>query len=92
MSMRLKSRLVRLERAGARAAGYRPLKFRYGSLKRLPRDYTGERHDEITKSLGPDSSGREWFEFEERPGPAPPQPPSAEHIINIEIVDPEDER
>jgi hypothetical protein len=92
MSFHLKLRLVRLERAEAKAAGYRPFKFRYGHLKRLPPDYSGERHVAIAQTLRPDSTGKEWFEFEERPGPAPPEPPSAERIMNILHVAPEEGR
>jgi hypothetical protein len=91
MSFRLKSRLVRLERAEVKVAALKPFKLRLGDLKRLPRDYTGERHVEIVKQLPPRSPIGEWFEFEERPGPAPPEPPSEDRIIEVHFVSPGDE-
>jgi hypothetical protein len=62
---------------------------RIGHLKRLPREYSGERHVEIVKRLPPRSPLGEWVEFEERPGAAPPQF-SAERIINVCFVSPEE--
>jgi hypothetical protein len=48
-----------------------PVMVRYGWLKPLPKDFTGERHTVTVKreSTGPNT---EWCSFEERPGPAPP--------------------
>jgi hypothetical protein len=43
-----------------------------GHLKRLPPEYKGERHIVIAKQL-PNIGGQEWVEYEERPGPEPPQ-------------------
>ena len=63
------SRLVRLE---AQAKASRPFQLRYGWLKPLPKDYTGERHVVIVKRQPTTSSGCEWCESEERPGPVPP--------------------
>ena len=62
--------LARLERLESRAAVFRRLKVRFGNLRRLPRDYKGERHLVIAKHL-PSRSGQEWVEFEEAPGPDP---------------------
>jgi hypothetical protein len=50
------------------------LEVRYGYIRRLPKDYQGERHVEIAKYL-PDQDGEKWVEFEEVPGPAPIEPP-----------------
>jgi hypothetical protein len=62
--------LARLERLEFRAAVSRKLKTRFGNLRRLPRDYTGERHLVIAKHP-PSRFGQEWVEFEEVPGPDP---------------------
>jgi hypothetical protein len=40
-------------------------------LKTLPADYIGPRHTVTVKQLATDSDGHEWFQWEERPGPAP---------------------
>ena len=56
------------------APAIRPVKVRFGNLRRLPEDYKGERHWKIVKHL-PDRNGQEWVEFEEVPGPAPSAPP-----------------
>ena len=46
----------------------------YGWLATLPADYVGERHI-VTVSREPTISPRlEWYEWEERPGPAPSVP------------------
>ncbi len=86
MSSRLKSRLVRLERI--EAVSRLVIRIRIGAVKRLPREYTGERHLVVVKQLPPRSPGHEWVEFEERPGPEPEQPsgPPDEHIVNICVV------
>ncbi|MGO9242751.1 MAG: hypothetical protein ACLQBJ_18265 [Bryobacteraceae bacterium] len=85
MSMRLKSRLVRLERI--EAASRLVIRIRIGEVKRLPPEYTGERHLVVVKQLPPNSYGLELVEFEERPGLAPQRSsgPSNERIININI-------
>jgi hypothetical protein len=52
---------------------------RFGHLKRLPPDYTGERHVVVAREL-PAQDGQEWVEFEEVPGPDPnPLEPSRYH-------------
>ncbi len=83
MSMRLKSRLVRLE--GIEAASR--LRIRIGKVKRLPPEYTGERHLAVVKQLPPNSYGLEQVEFEERPGLEPQRSsgPSNERIVYINI-------
>ena len=86
----LNSRLDRLERVQAQASSFRSFQIRLGHVKRLPRDYTGERHIEIVKRLPPMSPIGEWVEFEERPGPAQPEPPSEERILNIYFIGPEE--
>jgi hypothetical protein len=68
----LRYRLARLE------AALKPLEnapgLRIGILRQLPADYEGERHIAITR-LGERDGDRQWCDFEERPGPAPPGPP-----------------
>ena len=82
--------LTRLERLESRtyAARHR-VKSRMGRLKRLPPEYKGERHIAIAKQL-PNIGGQEWVEYEERPGPEPPQNGNAstEDIIDIVFVAP----
>src|SRR5436309_839299 len=51
-------------------AGQHHFKFRFGNLKRLPPEYTGERHVVISKHL-PNEGDRERVEFEEVRGPDP---------------------
>jgi hypothetical protein len=69
MNARMLSRLKRLETH----PGLHPrCEYRIGLLKRLPEDYVGERHVVIVEKEGTSSSGTEWCEFEERPGPPPP--------------------
>jgi hypothetical protein len=43
--------------------------FRYGWLKRLPKEYIGECHTVIEKRQPTGSPRFEWCEFEERAGP-----------------------
>jgi hypothetical protein len=74
-------------KSGAPAS--RPVKVRFGNLRRLPKDYKGERHWKIVKHL-PDRNGQEWVEFEEVPGPAPSAPPEpgVANYLNIGLVGP----
>ena len=44
---------------------------RYGWLKHLPADFTGERHVAIIKREPTNRPNIEWCEFEERMGPPP---------------------
>jgi hypothetical protein len=71
----------------ASAPAIRPVKVRFGNLRRLPEDYRGERHRKIVKHL-PDRNGQEWVEFEEVPGPAPSAPPEpgVAHYLNVFLV------
>ena len=92
--MRAKTRaglLTRLERLECRvAASDHTVKLRFGHLKRLPRDYQGERHVIITREL-PKQGDQEWVEFEEVPGPDPdpPRDPTrgSPHRIDIMFVE-----
>jgi hypothetical protein len=67
MRAALRSRLERLEVV---VEPRKPQLVRSGYLKTLPADYVGERHVVIVKRE-PSGNG-EWCEFEERPGPVPP--------------------
>jgi hypothetical protein len=58
-----------------------PPKLRYGAIKPLPTDYTGERHVVIVKCEPTTSPKVERCEFEERPGPAPPN--SDDGSVNV---------
>jgi hypothetical protein len=69
MKSSFKTRLMRLE---ARAVVSRMPPFRTGYLTCLPADFVGERHIVILSREITDSPSREWCDFEERPGPAPP--------------------
>jgi hypothetical protein len=68
MRSTLQARVAKLETQRQLAA---PIIFRYGWLKPLPSDYVGERHVVIIKRERTDSSNKEWYHFEERPGPGP---------------------
>ena len=71
--------LKRLERLESRSAACsRTIRFRFGNLKRLPRDYHGERHIIVTREL-PKRGDREWVEFEEVPWPDPDPPQRRTH-------------
>jgi hypothetical protein len=61
----------RLERLEARTEPERLTCFRYGWLKRLPQDFSGERHVVMLKREPVGSARAQWCEFEERAGPAP---------------------
>lgn len=83
--------LARLERLELLAVGVPEIKLRFGDLRRLPKDYKGERHVVIAKHL-PKQGDREWVEYEEVPGPDPS--PNEEHgqvgprYIDVIFVDP----
>ena len=63
----------RIERLEARTKASEPFMLRTGYLTHLPEDFTGERHVVVVKREPiAGSKYREWCEFEERPGPAPP--------------------
>ena len=61
-------RLRKIEDVLAPPGGGGPMRVRYGHLKQLPADYTGERHTVIT-NLRAQTPNREWYDFEGRPGP-----------------------
>ena len=66
--------LTRLERLECRLAPPdQRIKLRLGHLKRLPREYQGERHVIVAREL-PKQGDQEWVEFEEVPGPDPDPP------------------
>jgi len=65
------ARLNRLEQIEARIA-YKPPVLVMGNLRRLPRDYVGEKHVvELNRRPSQTWPGRFDCEFEERPGPEP---------------------
>ena len=70
----MKSKLLhRLELLEARMAPLvAPPFFRYGWLRRLPKDFIGEKHRVMVKRSPTGSPNFEWCEWEERPGPLPP--------------------
>jgi hypothetical protein len=91
MKAALRSRLERLEVKGDPK---KPPLFRAGYLKTLPADYVGERHVVIVKREPPVPPGTvEWCEFEERPGPAPPDVQEEEcttiRIVYRDLVNPQ---
>ena len=53
------------------ASALPPVAFRYGSLKRLPSDASGERHVVVSKREPTSLPNVQRCEFEERVGPAP---------------------
>lgn len=69
MRAALLSRLEKLEAATWVGA---PCIFRSGWLQPLPSEFTGEKHVVIVRSEPTTSPNMELCEFEERPGPAPP--------------------
>ena len=70
-----RSLLTRLERLEAILAPKQVPMLCYGWLATLPADYSGERHIVIVKQEPTGSPHFEWYEWEERPGPAPSVPP-----------------
>ena len=59
MKAGLISRLQRLE--GRALVTSQPYTMRFGPLRRLPREYVGERHVAIVKQLPSDTAGHEWY-------------------------------
>jgi hypothetical protein len=91
MRAALRSRLERLEVV---VAPKKPQRFRSGVLKTLPKEYVGERHVAIVKREPSGATGHdEWCEFEERPGPAPPDAQEEEcttiYIVYRDLVNPQ---
>jgi hypothetical protein len=62
--------LHRLEKLEARTESEKLPFLRYGWLKPLPQEFSGERHVVIVKREPTGSPRVEWCEFEERAGPA----------------------
>ena len=60
--------------AGGAARSGKPLRLRYGWLRRLPDEFVGARHVVIVKRRPTKLPNIEWCEFEERAGPAPAGP------------------
>jgi hypothetical protein len=86
MTCALIARLARLEsRVTSAECG---VTVRFGHLKRLPPQYTGERHVIVAREL-PKQSDQDWGEFEEVPGPEPEAPQiigrGARHPIAIRL-------
>jgi hypothetical protein len=78
----------------SRAPFQPPIHFRFGNLRRLPKDHHGERHIEIAQCL-PARNGQEWVEFAEVPGPRPSQQPLDPRLptyLNVIFVEPYPER
>jgi hypothetical protein len=70
----LAARLKRLEQIEARIVWKAPVLV-MGNLRRLPRDYVGEKHVvELNRRPSNTWPGRFDCEFEERPGPEPRKP------------------
>jgi hypothetical protein len=68
MKAALLARLAKLEN---RPEIHEPAVMRYGWLKPLPADFTGERHIAIIKREPTNRPNIEWCQFEERVGPSP---------------------
>jgi hypothetical protein len=68
-----------------------PIKLRLGHLKRLPREYQGERHVIVAREL-PKQGDQEWVEYEEVPGPDPDPPQQLDRgmprRLNVMFVEP----
>ena len=69
MNTRLRFRLERLEARRQRA---RQSKIRVGIVRVLPYDFVGERHIVPVEPGAPGRPAGATYDFEERPGPAPP--------------------
>jgi len=83
--------LTRLERLECRViAAHQRFRILYGHLKRLPREYQGERHVVVARQL-PSQGDQEWVEFEELPGPDPNPPerpePGTPTSFNVVFVE-----
>jgi hypothetical protein len=63
-----------------------PLQVRFGKLRRLPKDYQGERHIVVTQCL-PDQNDQKWVEFAEVAGSSPPSLPQASQLARcLDVV------
>jgi len=89
----LNRRLRRLEEQLRPIVAERQITVQCGNLRRLPADYSGQRHVVTTKHPPADSTGRIWFEWEERPGPEPKSDadgPDDPHVIRVCFVEAKD--
>ena len=83
----LASRLARLERMEVRTSGRCGRIVQLGRvIKRLPADFVGPRHLVAVNQLPPDSGGHPWFEWEERPEPAPAGDQNDERVLKVSFV------
>ena len=87
MSFRLKARLAKLEVARVLQVESR-LVIQIGRLKKLPKDYQGERHVATVAGPGRDPANPR-FRFEERPGPEPPSNDTNTRVMKVCLVSPE---
>jgi hypothetical protein len=71
--------LARLERLELAATPIPQVCLQYGWLRKLPRDYQGERHIEIVKRLSI-QEGLEWVKAEGAPGPPNTVPAAAKGL------------
>ena len=88
MNTRLRTRLAKLEFTRAIQREKRVV-IRFGTLKRLPADYQGERHVATIAGPGCDPAHPDYYEFEERPGPDPRPAETAgtgERVITVHFV------
>jgi hypothetical protein len=88
MNTRIRARLAKLELTRTLQAEKR-LVIRFGTLKRLPADYQGERHVATIAGLGSDPAHPDCYEFEERPGPDPRPAETAgtgERVLTVHFV------
>ena len=80
----MKSKLLaRLERLETKVPVGAPKLFQYGWINRLPADLEGERHVVVVKREPTGSPNIEWCEFEERPGPLPPNSTSSNFAVYL---------
>ena len=88
MNTRIRTRLAKLELTRTVQAEKR-LVIRFGTLKRLPADYQGERHVATIAGPGCDPEHPDCYEFEERPGSDPCPAETAgigERVITVHFV------
>ena len=84
MKAALLKRVQRLEEV--RVVACNPPEFQVGYLKKLPADYTGERHI-VTVGRDPDGT----YHWEERPGPEPNDQRSAVPPFRVVLTSPEED-
>jgi hypothetical protein len=82
----LAARLKRLEQIETRIV-WKPPVLVMGNLRRLPRDYIGEKHVvELNRRPSPVWPGSFNCEFEERPGPEPRKPDKLTSEMHVYFV------